>query len=499
MKNKFLVLLMSFVFILSTNVMAKSSNNEVKIWLKGDYVKSDVAPVIKDSRTLVPVRLISESLGYEVSWDENERLVTINNENTKIQLKIDSDICKVGDVEKKLNIPAQIINSRTFIPLRDVAEIFGEFVDWEEKTRTVLIGNENEVKLFKENLAKSEVSETKTTSNSSPLETLEKNIQGKNVKACYISPNSNYKFKLAKANDALVGDESFSSIVSRNNAIAAINGNFFDSYNTKVPFGPLVSDGVIFQIESSPAKFIVFEDGSVDITDKDLKLNGYLDGKRENAWNNDTQTMEFNTFTVWYANNKPNDPSGIYLYNHLGGSKVKLNEGVVVEVVNNSVSSVKDSSKGQTFDVPKDGYLIFFGKDNEKSYVTDRFKVSRKVDLELVVEGKDKKIVQTIGAGPFVVENGEVASKERLNAVKEAKISKNRALRSAIGIINDGRVVIARVTNSNMNELGAVMKELGANKAFNLDGQASSALFVKGKINEAPGRKLNNVLVVVEK
>lgn len=63
-KKLFLVALLLFAFI-PFNLFA---NSEVKLWINGNYVTTDVAPVIENGRTLVPIRVISENLGLEVDW-----------------------------------------------------------------------------------------------------------------------------------------------------------------------------------------------------------------------------------------------------------------------------------------------------------------------------------------------------------------------------------------------------------------------------------------------
>ena len=104
------------------------------------------APVIQDGRTLMPIRAFAESIGANVFWNSSQRTVTITYNGKKIRLEIDSNLAYVDYETKTLDVPATIINDRTFLPIRFVAESFGCDVDWNGDTNTITI------ELHKENL-----------------------------------------------------------------------------------------------------------------------------------------------------------------------------------------------------------------------------------------------------------------------------------------------------------------------------------------------------------
>lgn len=117
----------------------------VKLWVHGDYVSSDVYPIIENSRTLVPLRVIGENLGYDVQWSGMERMVVVSNKDRRVKLAINSKRVSVfdGSAEKNvtIDVAAKIVNNRTFVPLRAVAELFGEKVDWDGNARTAIVGD----------------------------------------------------------------------------------------------------------------------------------------------------------------------------------------------------------------------------------------------------------------------------------------------------------------------------------------------------------------------
>lgn len=92
----------------------------------------DAAPVIMNNRTYVPIRAITESLGGSAEWNAKERSVTLKIDEQMITLKI-------GTVLEKYGAAPLIIDNRTYVPIRFVAEELGASVVWDGQTRTVTI------------------------------------------------------------------------------------------------------------------------------------------------------------------------------------------------------------------------------------------------------------------------------------------------------------------------------------------------------------------------
>lgn len=113
--------------------------DDIKVTLNGNAITFDQPPVIKDDRTLVPVRAIFEALGAEVRWDGDTQTVLSQKGATLVQLKIGSNIMTVNGRDIALDVPAQIINDRTLVPVRAIAEAYGCSVDWDGATKTVII------------------------------------------------------------------------------------------------------------------------------------------------------------------------------------------------------------------------------------------------------------------------------------------------------------------------------------------------------------------------
>ncbi len=110
----------------------------------GAEIQMDTAPFIKDSRTFVPVRFISENLGAKVSWDPDTREVKIESENNVITLIIGNSTLIKNGAEIQMDTAPFIKDSRTFVPVRFISENLGAKVSWDPDTREVM------VEIFKE-------------------------------------------------------------------------------------------------------------------------------------------------------------------------------------------------------------------------------------------------------------------------------------------------------------------------------------------------------------
>ena len=97
-------------------------------------------PVIgENDRTLVPIRAIIEAMGGTVGWTQETRTATLNYGEDEIQLVIGSETAYLNGEENTLDSAPVIINERTMLPIRFIAESFKFDVDWTQETQTITI------------------------------------------------------------------------------------------------------------------------------------------------------------------------------------------------------------------------------------------------------------------------------------------------------------------------------------------------------------------------
>lgn len=139
-KKVFATLLMGISLTMFTGVATAAPAQPIKIQFNGVNLSSDSAPVLKNGRTLVPVRLVSETLGADVNWDGATKTVTIIKNADTVKLTINQKATtKNGQPAQALEVPAEIINGKTYVPVRFVSEVLGAKVDWDNTNRAVKI------------------------------------------------------------------------------------------------------------------------------------------------------------------------------------------------------------------------------------------------------------------------------------------------------------------------------------------------------------------------
>lgn len=134
-----IIMVVIFVQCFSQDVYADSS---IKLVIDGNNVTSSAEPIIKNDRTLVPLRIIAEQLGAQVIWNNDDRTVEIIKNDTSVLLRIDSNLIEYQNIDKTYNlsdIAPQIIKDRTYVPIRLVSNALGVGVNWDNNERSVYV------------------------------------------------------------------------------------------------------------------------------------------------------------------------------------------------------------------------------------------------------------------------------------------------------------------------------------------------------------------------
>jgi len=121
--------------------LAIYANDTIRVSIDDQFVSFEGQnPVIVDGRTLVPVRGVFEALGFDVGWNPDSQQVTLTSDDVVV-LTIGSNAFLANGTSHILDVPAQIINGRTMLPIRAVVESVGYYVGWSNAARTVLISS----------------------------------------------------------------------------------------------------------------------------------------------------------------------------------------------------------------------------------------------------------------------------------------------------------------------------------------------------------------------
>gem|GEM_PF-1884991 len=137
MIKKLFKLAIVWVSCISLSQISYAETKEISVYLNGTQLSFDVKPQIINGSTYVPMRTIFEELGASVNWDDSTKTITGTKDNTTIKLKIGENKVNIDNRDISLNSGATIVNGRTLVPVRVVAESFNCEVSWDDSTKTI--------------------------------------------------------------------------------------------------------------------------------------------------------------------------------------------------------------------------------------------------------------------------------------------------------------------------------------------------------------------------
>ena len=114
--KRLLSFLIIFVIILSLPIAV---NSDIGVYLDGTRLSFDVPPQITDGRTMVPLRVIFEGMGAEVTWNGTTKTVKAVRGDGTVEMTIGSNKMYVNGVSEEMDAVPVIIQGRTLVPARE--------------------------------------------------------------------------------------------------------------------------------------------------------------------------------------------------------------------------------------------------------------------------------------------------------------------------------------------------------------------------------------------
>ena len=141
MYKKLLVAITAIIMIISTTAFGTEpygkDNAPVDIDINGCFVKCEEKAIIINGSTYIPLRAFSDALGAEVSWDNQSKAASMTKDGHTFVFYPKEGYCIIDNT--KSEYPSVIYNNLTFIPVRAVSEVLGYEVDWDNLNLTVKI------------------------------------------------------------------------------------------------------------------------------------------------------------------------------------------------------------------------------------------------------------------------------------------------------------------------------------------------------------------------
>lgn len=132
MKKVIFTLSMIFALILFVPSEANAVTYAKGVVLDGQQINMEEAPIIENGRTLVPMRGVLEAMGASVTWDPSTKTATAFFEDNSASVTIDELTAYTNGYPVTLDVPAKIVNGRTMVPLRFMAEAIGYEVSFSD-------------------------------------------------------------------------------------------------------------------------------------------------------------------------------------------------------------------------------------------------------------------------------------------------------------------------------------------------------------------------------
>lgn len=318
-----------------------------------------------------------------------------------------------------------------------------------------------------------------------PISSKSVTVNGRSISATVVTIDpQQFQAKIVTGTGRIGTLATLESMCKQVGGSAAINGAFFDAYSTnkiRNTVQTLISNRRPINSSDIGCVFGMGAAGDYRIDRLQIRVRGTVD--RQNWY-------------VYRFNNDPVSSSVAMEFNSAWGKETGFDGGLQIQVRGGKVTWVSRTSTS----IPTDGYVLFF-KGSEESQ-GKKFQMGASVTRNVTIDAPDKSwwanCSEAVGAGPTLVKKGKVTLDAAGEGFTDPKILSASAARSLIGILKDGKVILV-TSSGTVAQMAELMKGLGCVDAMNLDGGASSGLYVEGKAISAEGRLLSNALVFVRR
>ncbi|MCR8634002.1 stalk domain-containing protein [Paenibacillus radicis (ex Xue et al. 2023)] len=288
--------------------------------------------------------------------------------------------------------------------------------------------------------------------------------------------------------------ESFAGMIERSDAVAGVNGTFFDAYeqdeSKRHPNGLMIESGSFVRSGENVALGIQ-TDKTAQIHQMQTKLSFKVKHNKNvytvNPWGVNTYYGDDADQVIAYTSDFAQQ------IDRAGGMKAVIEAGRITSLTEGAAAA------------PENGYVIYIGHspNNDKNLLPNLHEGDQ-VEIEAyVADGSGSNAVPVaeawetaIGAGPKLVTNGQADVDFERDGFDDPKITGSANTRSFVGVNGEGRLVMGTVSSATAVDMAQALVELGMVEAMNMDGGSSSALYAEGMMKRSPGRLLSNALIV---
>jgi len=114
-------------------------DKNLKVFYNNQEIKSKQSPIIKNGQVLLPTKDLFQSMGISFQWNKTTKMITAAKGNISIILQTGFNYIVRNGIQSLLEVPPQVINGETYVPLKGVADAFGAFTDWKVEDQTISV------------------------------------------------------------------------------------------------------------------------------------------------------------------------------------------------------------------------------------------------------------------------------------------------------------------------------------------------------------------------
>ncbi len=467
-RNTLLAIVLLVLFCFSCPAFAASDT--LQVYVDGKATSTEAK--ITDNFVFLPARDMANLFDASLVYDAKKKELTLKSKKTTAILAVGSSNISVNGKKVSLDASPMIVNNTTYVPVKTVSLIWNaSYGNNEQALYIQKDGKPVQVPNIEKAFAK-----RKSVS-----------ISGKNTPVNYVlvPKSSNLKANVVLAQNRIGETETMKSLAQRSSAKAAINGSYFQNYDSSKsqdPYGILIKNGNLIHAEGTGSAIGFTSKGNVK-----------LDIVRSTV----TAAVGKTTHSISLVNHTPAaDSNTVVLYTSAYGKSTGYAAGTSVVVQNGEIVSIH---KKKAVNIPKNGYVLLFTGDKAAS--ANNLKKGTKVSYTVGYTTQsgtklDWSDVKTaVGAGPMLLKDGK-------NVVNPAKEGFTDSIgfdltvaRSAVGITKNGDILLVAGVKCTLDQLADVMSQLGSVHAICMDIGSSSGLYVPGHTLPAPSKEISNILI----
>ena len=391
---------------------------------------------------------------------------------------------------KLVSLTMYRIGSSNYFKIRDLGEALGFNVSYDDATKTILIDPDHPYE--DENKA---VEEAKPAGDPITLTSQSYSLSSGKVSAKVITVNMSdprVSVRSSIVDGKLNATRNFSDICAASGAVALVNANFFEAYQTiKDPIGHVMVGGEFLYGSSGISSLGITADNEMRYGSPALFYRvKTTDGGKAQEW----AAFEFNVLAQ-FANQS-------VIYTPARGSSFPVTyPGAVLTVENGLTKDYQTVAVGDNISIPANGFVLYSDTEVTSTPWYQIPEMGRQVTIEpYIFQESDDDFslegVQSIVSGGRLVKDGAAVTTLEVAFSTDARFTKNSTPRTAVGTTADGKLLLVSVTSATIPQMRELMLTLGCVEAINLDGGASTAMYYDGDVLVTPGRQLTTTLQV---